>query len=201
MKILSSLNQVSFRKTLVANCSVIKKQDMPYPCSIYNLSQQDDSDYFEKIPNNYEWGCARYLCYLKDDLVELDEKTDRKIYVLEDNNGSCLGYSEVLYGEDNIDEVLFLETVPTHSFSNSHNSSFKYIGETLLAFCVKKSKKQKAKRVEIHESVASKKFYKDKCSFKPPKKDIDPFYLNRREFEKFIKQNELHTKTTIELVG
>ena len=201
MKISSSINLVSFKKTLVANCSVIKKPDIPYPCSIYNLSQQEDSDYFEKISNKSEWSGARYLCYLKEDLAELDENPDRKIYALENNNGECLGYSEVLYGDDNIDEVLFLETVPTQNFSSRDKSSFKYIGETLLAFCIKKSKSQKAKKVEVHESVASKKFYKDKCSFSPPKKDVNPFYLNSRKFNKFIKQNEIHTKSSIELVG
>lgn len=200
MKILSSLNKVSFKKTLVANCSVIKKDNTKVPCSIYDLNQHDDSDYFEKISNKSDWNGARYLCYLKEDLAELDEKPDRKIYVLEGNNLDCLGYSEVLY-DDNINEVLFLETVPTQNFSSRQKSSFKYIGETLLSFIVKQSKEQKVKSVELQATVASINFYKDKCFFRLPKKETDPLYLINRDFSKLIKQNEEHTKSSIELIG
>ncbi len=200
MKILSSLNLVSFKKTLVANCSVIKKDNTKVPCSIYDLNQHDDSDYFEKIPNKNDWNGARYLCYLKEDLAELDDKPDRKIFALEDNNGECLGYSEVLYDE-NINEVLFLETVPTQNFSSREKSSFKYIGETLLSFIVKQSKEQKVKSVELQATVASTNFYKDKCFFKLPIKETDPLYLISRDFSKLIKQNEEHTKSSIELIG
>ena len=200
MKILSSLNKVSFKKSLVANCSVIKKDNTKVPCSIYDLNQQDDSDYFQKIPNKTDWNGARYLCYLKDDLAELDEKPDRKIFALEAQNGDCLGYSEVLY-DDNINEVLFLETVPTQNFSSREKSSFKYIGETLLAFIIKQSKEQKAKSVELQATVASTNFYKDKCFFRLPNKETDPLYLISRDFSKLIKQNEEHTKASIELIG
>lgn len=200
MKISHTKNQISFKKTLVANCSVIKKDNTKVPCLIYGLNQQDDSDYFEKIPNKTDWNSARYLCYLEDDLAELDEKPDRKIYVLESENGECLGYSEVLY-DDKTNEILFLETVPTQNFSNREKSSFKYIGETLLSFIVKQSKQQKARSVELQATVASTNFYKNKCFFKSPKKELDPLYLKKKDFSKLISQNEKHTKSTIELVG
>lgn len=201
MKILSSLNKVSFKKSLVANCSVIKKDNTKIPCSIYDLNQHDDSDYFEKISNKSDWNGARYLCYLKEDLAELDEKPDRKIYVLEGNNLDCLGYSEVLYCDDNKNEILFLETAPTQNFSSRRKASFKYIGETLLSFIVKQSKEQKVKSVELQATVASINFYKDKCFFRLPKKETDPLYLINRDFSKLIKQNEEHTKSSIELIG
>ncbi len=170
------------------------------PCSIYDLNQQDDSDYFEKIPNKSDWNGARYLCYLKEDLSELDDKPDRMVYSLETQDGDCLGYSEISYGK-NSNEILFLETVPTENFSSREKSSFKYIGETLLSFLVKQSKLQKVKSIELQATVASINFYKDKCFFRVPKKEVDPLYLTKNDFSKLIKQNERHTKSTIELVG
>lgn len=200
MEIAGSLSKVSFQKTLVANCAVIKKDNTKVPCSIYDLNQHEDSDYFEKIPNKTDWNGARYLCYLKEDLAEFDDKPNRKIYSLENKNGDCFGYSEVLYDDDNINEILFLETVPTQNFSSREKSSFKYIGETLLSFIVKQSKEQKVKNIEVQASIASTNFYKDKCFFRLPKKETAPLYLINRDFSKLIKQNEEHTKSSIELV-
>ena len=144
MKISSLFNKVSFKKTLVAHCSILKKDNVSFPCKIYSLNQKDDSDYFETIENKADWKGAKYLCYLKDDLKSIDDKPNRNIYVLQSEQGDCLGYSEIDYGENGIDEVLFLETVPTQNYSRRDKSSFKYIGETLLSFLLKKSKEKKA---------------------------------------------------------
>lgn len=201
MKISNFISKVSFNKSLVANCSVIKKDNTPISCSVYNLTQKDDSNYFDNIPNKHDWFGSKYLCYLKEDLKNLDSKQNRNIYSLESLNGDCLGFSEIEYGTNSVNEVLFLETVPTQNFSSREKSSFKYIGETLLSFLVKKSKEQKAKRVELQATVASINFYKNKCFFRTPKKETDPLYLLKRDFSKLINQNEKHTQSSIELVG
>lgn len=200
MKISFGKNQISFKKTLVAKCAVLKKDNTSIPCEIYNLTEKEDLDYFEKIPNKKDWNKARYLCYLQDDLQTLDEKKNRKIYTIESQNGDCLGYSEVDYNENGTNEILLLETVPTQNFANKDKATFKYIGETLLSFLVKKAKKEKAKLIELQATIFSINFYKNKCFFKSPKKEIDPIYLKKRDFSKLIAQNEKHTKSTIELI-
>ena len=68
MKISNFISKVSFNKSLVANCSVIKKDNTQIPCSVYNLTQKDDSNYFDNIPNKHDWFGSKYLCYLKEDL-------------------------------------------------------------------------------------------------------------------------------------
>lgn len=201
MQISNSSKKISFKKTLAANCSIIKKENIPFPCSIYELTQEEDYDYFNKIPNKNDWNGARYLCYLKEDLESLNEKKNRKIYSIESKDGNCLGYSEIDYGTNKIDEILFLETVPTQNFSNREHSTFKYIGETLLSFLVKKSQKKKSKKIELQASIASINFYKNKCFFTTPQKELDPFFLRKRNFADLISQNEKHTQSTIELVG
>lgn len=203
MKIISSTSQISFKKTLVANCSIIKKEDTPYPCHIFSLDEDSDINYFDEINNKQDWNNARYLCYLKEDLKTIEDDIDYgyRIYSLESDNGECLGYSEVVKKDDGVDEVLFLETVPTQTFLNAHKSKFKYIGETLLSFMVKKSQNEKSKRVELHPSILSTAFYRDKCFFIPPEKEVDPYHLSRNRFSKLIHQNEEHTHSTIELVG
>lgn len=201
MKISSLTRQISFSKTLVASCSVIKKENIPFPCKVYSLSQKDDLDYFEKTANVEEWKNARYLCYLKDDLKTIDDDIDYSIYTLETETGECLGYSEIVKKKGNVDEILFLETVPSQAFSNSYRSTYKYIGETLLSFMVKKSQSEKASRVELHPSVSATSFYRDKCFFSPPAKDTEPFHISRFKYNKLIKQNEEHTHSQITFVG
>ena len=203
MKITSLTGQVSFKKTLVANCSIIKKEDIPYPCRIFSLDENSDIDYFDNVNNKPDWNNARYLCYLKEDLKTIEEDIDYgyRIYSLEGPDGDCFAYSEVVKKDDGIDEVLFLETVPTQTFLNAHKSKFKYIGETLLSFMVKKSQEEKSRRIELHPSILSTAFYRDKCFFVPPKKEVDPYHLCRNHFSKLIQQNEEHTLSSIELIG
>ena len=203
MKISSLSSQISFKKTLVANCSVIKKEDTSYPCQIFSLDDDGDINYFDNVNNRNDWINSRYLCYLNKDLKTIKDDFDYgyRIYALETNDGDCLGYSEIVKRDDGVDEILFLETVPTQTFLNSHKSKFKYIGETLLSFMVKKSQQEESRQVELQPSILSTAFYRDKCFFIPPEKEVDPYYLTRNSFSKLIKQNEEHTHSSIELIG
>ena len=201
MNITKLSNKISFSKTLVANCSVIKKEDTPYPCQIYSLDKNSDADYFETVNNAQDWQSGRYLCYLKQDIKTIEEDTGYNIFTLETREGDCLGYSEVAKRDNGIDEVLFLETVPSQTFLNAHKSQFKYIGETLLSFMVKRSQKEESMRVELQPSILSTSFYRDKCFFSAPDKEVDPLYLTSDKFSKLIKRNEGHTYSTIELIG
>lgn len=201
MNISSFLSQVSFKKTLVANCSVKKKEGGSLYCQIFSLNQTDDLDYFEKAKNSNEWRNARYLCYLKDDLKTIDDDEDYSIFALETFDGDCLAYSEMVNKPNNVNEVLYLETVPSQTYLNSPKSTLKYIGETMLAFMVKKSQVEKSKRVELHPSISSTHFYLDNCFFSKPVCETEPFYLPRLRYSKFLNRNENHTSSSIELVG
>ena len=201
MKIVNTSKKISFAKKLVANCAIIKKEDTSYPCQIYSLDKNTDSDYFETVKNAEDWKNGRYLCYLKEDLKTIEDDEEYEIFALEDKNGDCLCYSETAKRASNVTEILFLETVPSQTFLNSHKSKFKYIGETLLSFMIKKAKTEKENRVELHPSILSTTFYKNKCFFIQPRNEVYPYYLNKNRFSKLIKQNERHTHSTIELIG
>lgn len=203
MKISSLNKQISFSKTLVANCSVLNKNDGPIPCKIYSLNQQEDSDYFEKIPNASDWENAKYLCYLKVDLERFDDFVykDYSIYALENEEGDCLGYSEISNKYLGTDEVTYLETVPSQAYYNRRKSKLKYIGETLLSFMVKKAQKDSKDFVELYPSMASTMFYMKKCFFTPYDDDPDTFYLDKYNFDKLIKNNEQNTNSSIELLA
>ena len=59
MKITNLTSQISFKKTLVANCSVIKKENDSFPCRIFCLDSTNDVDYFETVKNSQDWQKAR----------------------------------------------------------------------------------------------------------------------------------------------
>ena len=98
-------------------------------------------------------------------------------------------------------EVLFLETCPNYSSSNSDRKA-KYIGETLLAFITKLAKKDKNDKVSISVYTQNAKpFYVDKCKFVQASKASKAIELPKNKFVHFLLQNGLHTKRKIELIS
>ena len=202
MKINSLSSFISFKKSLVANCSVLHECQGPLPCSIYRLSEREDSDYFELLPNKKDWENARYLNYLIEDLNALSDFPYFSIYTLENKDGECLGYTEIAENTNDSYEILLLETAPKFISKNTKNPKFyKYIGETLIAFLAKKSLKEKKSFLDVEPSVTAEQFYTHNCFFKKPHNNDSPYFLKRSKYKKIISQNEEHTSSKIRFVG
>ncbi len=204
MKISKITPNVSFAKRIVAKCNVIKNEKFPYPCIIYELNEEKDKDYFTEINNQEDWEHAKYKNYLIDDLKHAIKSPNLAVYVMEAQDGKCLGYTELINEDDNTVEILLLETNPKQvSKRNKNLPIFKYIGETLLAFTVKKAKRENKTAIQVQPSITAEKFYTDKCFFKKPADYYkgEPFVLPRSRFKKFIDQNRMHTKSSINIVG
>ena len=202
MKIQNIFNNVLFGKSLVAKCSVFHKEKGSIPCSIFQLSESEDSDYFEKINNKSDWQNARYLNYLISDLKSLANAPYSSIYSLETCSGDCLAYSEIEESSNEAYEILLLETAPKLISKNTKNvSPYKYIGETFVAFLAKKSMNEKKTHLDVVPAVRAENFYTHNCFFKKSKNSEEPFYLKRSKFKKLINQNVEHTKSHIRFVG
>lgn len=202
MKINSVKGFISFKKSLVANCSVLHTSQGSIPCSVYKLSEKEDSDYFELLPNKTDWDDARYLCYLMQDLKVLSDFPYFSIYTLENKRGDCLGYTEIAENSNDSYEILLLETAPKFISKNTKSTKqYRYIGETLIAFLAKKSMKEKKSFLDVEPSVTAEQFYTHNCFFKKPKDNDNPYFLQRSKYKKIIAQNEKHTSSKIRFVG
>lgn len=202
MKISSIFNFISFKKSLVANCAVVHDNKGVLPCSIYRLSEREDSDYFDKIPNKSDWSNAKYLGYLVDDLKSLSKLPYFSIFALENEEGDCLGYTEITENSNDSYEILLLETAPKLVSWNTKNpKTYKYIGETLIAFLAKKCMKEKKFFLYVEPSVPAEQFYTHNCFFKKPKDINHSYFLKRSKYKKIISKNEGHTSSHIRFIG
>ena len=53
----------------------------------------------------------------------------------------------------------------------------------------------------LNDKVNGYYYFQSFLNIRLPKKETDPLYLINRDFSKLIKQNEEHTKSSIELIG
>ena len=202
MKVNGLSSFISFKKSLVANCSVLHNTQGSIPCAIYKLSEKEDSDYFELLPNKKDWETARYLEYLISDLQSLSKTPYFSIYSIENNSGDCLGYTEISEKSNVAYEILLLETAPKLVSWNTKNfPQYKYIGETLISFLAKKCSKEKKSHLDVEPSVSAEHFYTQNCFFKKPRDLESSYSLRRSKYKKIIAQNEEHTSSKIRFVG
>lgn len=199
MKISSQNSSVSFQKALVAKAGFIRA-GQPRTCKIFRLFKDIDNDYFEQVRNKDKWATSAFMKEVSANIKNLPEQM--RIYVLEDKKENCLGLVELVnLPSSNKKEILFLETCPKYSNSNSDRKA-KYIGETLLAFIAKIAKKDKNDKVYISVYTENAKpFYVDKCKFVKASKSSNAIELPKSKFGHFLFQNALHTKRKIELIS
>lgn len=199
MKISSQNSSISFEKSLVAKAGFVRA-GKTRTCKIFRLFKDVDNDYFYQIRNRDKWLDSSFMEEVSDNIKNLNDH--KRVYVLEDKKENCLGLVELVdLPSHNKKEVLFLETCPKYSNSNSDRKA-KYIGETLMAFVTKLAKKDKNDKVSI--SVYTQNafpFYVDKCKFSQASKTSKSIELPKSKFGHLLFQNGLHTKRRIELIS
>ena len=199
MQISSQNSQISFQKSLVSKAGFVRA-GKTRSCKIYRLFKDVDNDYFQQIRNKDKWTGSSFMEEVSDNIKNLNEH--KKVYVVEDKKENCLGLVELVdLPSHNKKEVLFLETCPKYSNSNSDRRA-KYIGETLLAFVTKLAKKDKNDKISISVYTQNAQpFYVDKCKFAQASKTSKSLELPKSKFGHLLFQNSLHTKRRIELIS
>ena len=196
MKI-NKINNLFFQKKLVANAHVIKNNS-PEKVSIYELEKEVDNDYFTKAKNDENWKNAQFLEFIESDFKYLS-KGEETIYSMEDSLGNVLGLSKI--SDFMSFKVLeFIETAPKYSIIKKGRRTFKYIGETMLAFIASLCK-QEDKYLDIADVVHNRKvrnFYFNNCGFEDL--TCDRAILRKNKFDGFLEHNKAHTSSNIELI-
>ncbi len=192
MKI-SSLKNLPFQKRLVANCAV-KGQNTKIPCSIYQLELEDEN-YFEYLSCANGWKNGEYI--LSAD-YDIRDGYINSMYVIEDKNNRCLGYTELVDAGDDRNVIEFFEVKPICRCNNKKRAK-KYVGETLLNFAVQMSKKLGKDIVHVVYPVSSAYDFYTKCGFKKDDKDVG-LKINTNEGQELADKNFEHTNSRIEFV-
>jgi len=193
---ITNIGNISFQKILMANCHVGNGIDIK-EAKIYRLEYPDDEKYYIEHSNQNDWQNSFYLQEVQNEFI-IEE--DCIHYVMEDTDGAtlCIGVLDESRTKEN--KLDYLETAPKLSSYNRADRKIKYIGETMLAFLVKitKGKKNKFEIPDVAQRPRTIDFYSKICKFNM--KDQTSAYLERNEFDRFIKQNEKHTGSEIEII-
>ena len=194
---INSVSKISFQKTLVGHCNVIK-DNKPEKCDIYKLDEFEEMEYFNNSQRKKDWQNAYYWNrYTQSGYMP---KESGEIFVLEEDD-KCIGYVDIScdYPGMSID---FFEANPKYKGSDK-NKKIKYIGESIIAFLAHKAQKEKIPFISVFAwSVGADKFYVNKCGFDKNKvSKIDFLLLNEDKYQDIISQNEVHTKGKMEIYG
>ena len=186
MKINLQKPNLSFKKTLIGNCNILKDKK-PYQCNMYMLdnSNREDCDFFLKpSKQNYElWNNPAKSSYFWISMME-GWHPNEEIYILEDQKA-----------------LFFIETCPKFSYDKEKNRNVKYIGESMLAFLAGIAQKRHNPFISVPAYRGDAiDFYTKKCGFVQADFDYDfCLVLTEDNYDKLIKQNELHTGKKINI--
>ncbi len=194
MKISQTNNSLSFCKTLVGTCKLPRTQSFPMSCKIFKLDPKEDKGYFSKLFNKNAWQDGTYIWSMETEFTQSYDGDET--FVMENRFGKCLGYINIssCYAPKTQREIVFLETCPEYQ-STQEKRPVKYIGETLLAFVVKRAQESGVNCVCIpHWAKTAKDFYKNNCGFNEANKVL---YIVDRQFDGFIEKNKKHSMLNI----
>ena len=191
-------NYINFQKKLVAYCKVGQAPNSQ-KASIYKLEHPLDIGYYEKCARQDDnWTKSYYL----EEIASYFELCGNSLsfYTMENEDGDTLCVSVMDEKTLNENRLDYLETAPKLSSYNSGGRKIKYIGETMLAFLVKLSKRDKLffDIPDVAKRDKTKDFYFKLCGFHS--NEMDGAYLNSYEFDAFVAQNEEHTNSQIEIL-
>lgn len=203
MKINSINNFISFKKQLVATGAYLRNGESQ-PCYFYELKGEEDSLYLKKAIQTEEWQGSELVEPLIDNMSSFPND---EFYIIEDINQNCIGATEIfdeyIEGMDT-KSIHIIETCPKFSSKNEKRQE-KYIGESILSFITKLSKKENKEMIYIPVAdETALEFYIDKCFFEQKtatneKEDL-PTFLMCEAFDDLIEQNEIHTEHPITFV-
>lgn len=187
MKISVLNSNINFGKTLAASCFVKSSKGDNVACSIFKLNRNEDKDYFLNLKTNPDWTNGKYVSINNTLFLSPCASSSASLYVLEDEQGSCLGYLRTSSDENeqNMEQILFLETCPQFA-SRNKNRDIKYVGQSLIAFIVGLAQKKNRNSVYVpFVEHSANKFYR-KCEFRKNKEYNHGLVLQTNKFEKFI---------------
>ncbi len=201
MKILNqghTFNNIAFQKRLAARANVLSKDGNAKQVSIYELDEGNDVKYLENALFDEKWKNNYYLegatVFFDDDYKNV------KYYTMEDDANNLLCYSILDEKNRSRNKLSCIETMPSQSSYREGKRGLKYIGETMLAFLAKETKRQ-GKDLYISSIAKRPKtvhFYFNQCRFNPCEKRNAKLGLS--DLKAFINQNEKHTKGKIHLI-
>lgn len=188
-----NFSNIHFQKTLRAKCAVLK-DGISQDANIYELDYRDWS-YCSKISKDEKWRGASFLYVLK---FAIDDITGgkRSVYVVEDSiNDDCIGYC-VMEKDHRSDIIRYIETLP------KAKSPYKYIGESLITFLLKEAKEKGKSELSVYNFISkAKDFYLKKCHFTQWQSEDSRASIDCNDLDKLEKQNQNHTKKSIEYFG
>ena len=199
MKI-NSFSNIFFQKKLVAKCKV-GEQGLTKNAFIYQLEKPLDCDYYSDQELALEWKHSFYLKEVKDDISKSTARNDKskfEHYVMENEDGLMICYSAIRQ-KHNGEHLEYIETMPCLSSYNIADRKIKYIGETMLAFLTTIASKLRKDLIvpNIAQRPKTLEFYYRLCKMHPLDGGAK---LEKKDFDKLLKQNETHTGSSIELV-
>jgi len=194
---INSKNQISFEKTLVANCQILNKGKQE-ACRIFELDRKIDFDYFKSLLTDRSWRGQGFVEYI-DDIFTHKGSPRERFYAIENIRGKKLGFCQIYDTSLGCDELEIIETMPSAAHECEKRKR-KYIGETLMSFLIKKAQLAGKKEFLIPVPIADAKgFYIDKCGFE--RYGTTSLKMTSNLFDRLLKLNQSHTNGSIDIVG
>lgn len=199
MRICNFNSNISFAKTLAATCHVKTKSGDFEQCKIFELDKFSDKNYFQKLTKDQTWDGNSFIDTLNYLMQMPYSNYHERTYAMENKNGECLGYIRTTMGYDieQDEKISHIETCPKHKTKNK-DREIKYIGQTLIAFLVGRAKKENRKGIYIESYLdEAKKFYEEKCNFKPISSRAYELTLSNKDYDSFLEEYKQNTKCKI----
>lgn len=197
------ISPVAFGKHLMANCQIQTNTGKAKPCKIYELTKEEDIDYFCQLKKSPQWVNSEYLEMTNQMMLSPLLSNGLRTFGLETEEEGCIGFvTTVDYDfEPNKTNIEFLETSPKYIAKNKKRE-LKYIGETLMAFVIGLAQKNEKDKVCVRTvAPKSRKFYGKACSFREDYKGKDGLVLNKQSYNKFLDKHKEKTGSEITFIG
>lgn len=187
---------------LVATCQIKSKTNEVQKCSIFELNEKSDCDYFEKELKRDEWANSKYMKAMHQIMNSPFLAKLARTYTLENSNGDCLGYiaTLILNTAKNKENIQYLEVCPSFAFANGERN-LKYIGQSLVTFLIAQADKEGKSKVCVPVyATSAKDFYYKKCGFEYDDEREDGFAVERENFPNVLDDYKIKTGSEIRFV-
>jgi hypothetical protein len=187
-------NNITFGKKLVATCNLPIQNGSTMPCNIFELNNNEDKDYFEKLKNKPIWNGSKFLRSMDGLIKSGSIGKENDTFSLENQNEECLGFISVITHKkpQNRKFIYTIETAPKYS-SQKREKTTQQIGRSLVAVIVKQAQQENRDKVSVLAfNSDERKFFKHNCGFKVGDDNGFSYILPKKHYSKFL---EKHTKT------
>ena len=194
-------NQASFQKKLVAT-SRIGEGATRQKVRIYELDSFEDRADLDKLYATSTWDKSYYVEEINEEFAKKFTTSiaqDSHFYLMENTKKEPICVSVLNKAHKKKNQLDYLETAYAYSSYGDGTRRVRYIGETMLAFLVKMTKKED-KNFEVPDVAQrekTKNFYFKQCGFEKISDRVA--YLKRKKFKGFIASNRSHTGSKIKI--